>query len=223
MFIIANGNIQDSQIDIPEGSFVIAANGGARYCLVSGILPDVVIGDFDSLGDGELSRLKTSGAKLIRYPMDKNETDLELALTYAIDHGASEITLLGLLGGRWDMSFANIFLLASPRFNDIRLRIIHGNTLMHILRGGDTLELFGYPGDIVSVIPLSAETSGITYTGLEWSLDDASIDLGSSRGVSNRMSSEKASICLKSGVLLISIIHQSTTDPTIHGSELKKS
>jgi thiamine pyrophosphokinase len=222
MFIIANGKVQDPQFDIPCGSFVIAANGGARHCLASDIFPDVVIGDFDSLSDGELSRLKNAGSKLIRYPTDKDETDLELALTYAIDQGGSEITLLGLLGGRWDMSFANIFLLASNRFNDIRLRIIDGNTQMFILRGGDTLKLCGNLGETVSIIALSTETSGITYAGLEWPLDDASIEFGSPRGVSNRMSSENASIRLNSGVLLVIIIHQSTNDPSIHGSEFKK-
>jgi thiamine pyrophosphokinase len=219
MLICANGDITHSRIYKPEGSIVIAADGGARHCMASGIIPHVVIGDFDSLTGDELARLENSGAKIIRYPTDKDETDLELALTYAVEHGASVITFLGLLGGRWDMSFANILLLSSPRFQELHFRIIVGDTEMFILHGGDTLDLGGIPGDTVSVIPLSNRTTGITYTGLEWPLEDASIDFGSPRGVSNRMSSENAQIYLDSGVLLVIIIHQPSSDQSPGFSE----
>ncbi len=212
MIIIANGNIARSNIDPPADSIVIAADGGARHCLKLGIKPQVVIGDFDSLTRDELATFEKSGTKLIRYPVDKDETDLELALEYAVDNGANDITLLGLLGGRWDMSFANILLLSSPRFEGVNFHIIDGNTEMFILRGSNKLELGGIPGDTVSVIPLSKETNGITYTGLEWPLEDGSIDFGSPRGVSNRLSSEIARIHLNSGVLFVIITHQMISD-----------
>jgi thiamine pyrophosphokinase len=80
MIIIANGNIARSNIDPPADSIVIAADGGARHCLKLGIKPQVVIGDFDSLTRDELATFEKSGTKLIRYPVDKDETDLELAL-----------------------------------------------------------------------------------------------------------------------------------------------
>jgi len=211
MIIFANGNVTDIDSKFYSGKTFIAADGGAHHCIKLGIMPQIVIGDFDSLNQDELHLLEKSGAELIRYPTDKDQTDLELALDYAAEKGATEITLLGLLGGRWDMSFANVLLLSSPRYNHINFHIIDGNSEMYILRSGGTLELNGNPGDTVSVIPLSNLTSGITYSELEWSLESASLDFGSPRGVSNQMSSEVAHIKLDSGVLFIIITHQITS------------
>jgi thiamine pyrophosphokinase len=211
--IFANGEMTYRHVNLKMHTKIIAADGGAHHCLNLEIIPQVVIGDFDSLTPEELRSLENAGAQLIRYPVFKNETDLELALIYAIEHGATEITLFGLLGGRWDMSFANILLLASPRFEGIQFRVIHGNFEMFILRGGETLTLTGNPDDSVSVIPLGTHAEGITYTGLEWGLTKESLSFGSPKGVSNRIVNREAQINLDSGVLLVTIQHQEVIDP----------
>lgn len=210
MIIFANGNIPDIDIKSFDDTPIIAADGGAHHCIKLGFIPQVVIGDFDSLNPDELLILENSNTELIRYPSAKDQTDLELALDYAIENGATKITLYGILGGRWDMSFANILLLSLPRYCHIKFHIIDGINEMFILRGGNTLDLNGKQGDTVSVIPLSNTTSGITYSGLEWSLERASLDFGSPRGVSNQMSSEVAHIKLDSGVLFVILTHQKT-------------
>jgi thiamine pyrophosphokinase len=207
MIIFANGNISGVDINKLDNTTMIAADGGAHHCIKLGIIPHIVIGDFDSLNPETLILLKKSGANLIRYPSNKDQTDLELALNYAIANGATNITLYGLLGGRWDMSIANILLLSSPNYRHIKFHIIDEATEMFILRGENTLELNGKKGDTVSVIPLSNTTSGITYSGLEWPLEHASLDFGSPRGVSNRMLSELAHIHLDTGVLFVILIH----------------
>ena len=132
--IIANGNLAHSKIELNEAEILIAANGGGRHCLKMGLNPKVVIGDFDSLTENELAELDSRGAALIRYPADKDETDLELALNYALEQGASEIWLYGLLGGRWDMTISNLILLAAPRFDGVSFRVIDKNTEILILR-----------------------------------------------------------------------------------------
>ncbi len=182
---------------------VIAADGGARHCLALGIVPDIVIGDFDSLGEQEIAALDNAETEFIRYPADKDETDLELALDQAVKLGASEITLYGLLGGRWDMIFANMLLLASPSYDGIRVCVVDGNTRAYIIRSGETLELSGQSGDTVSAIPLSEAAHGITYKGLQWPLEDATLAFGSPKGVSNRLANTTAQVSVESGILLV--------------------
>jgi thiamine pyrophosphokinase len=205
--IIANGNISNPKINSPLDGILIAADGGGSHCLKLGLNPQVVIGDFDSLSDDALADLESRGARLIRYPADKDETDLELALDYALGQGASEITLYGLLGGRWDMTISNLMLLASPRFTGIQFQVIDGDTEIFVLRGGETLELHGQSGDTVSVIPLSGNIQGLTYNGLRWPLENGDLPFGTPRGVSNRLLGEKAWANLDEGVALVVVIH----------------
>jgi thiamine pyrophosphokinase len=205
MIIVANGDITNDDIYLPSEAITIAANGGARHCLSLGIIPNVVIGDFDSLTNEELKTLNSFETKYIRYPSAKNETDLELALEYAVEHGVTEMYLLGLLGGRWDMSIANLLLLSTPKFEDIHFFILIGSDDLYILRGGMELWFQGKPGNPVSVIPLSYIASGISYQGLKWPLENEALKFGSHRGLSNYMIADNARIRLDSGVLLICI------------------
>ena len=204
--IIANGDVSASEIPIPSDTTLIAADGGARHCLKLGISPHIVIGDFDSLTAAELTQLVKGGARLIHHAADKNETDLELALDFALQSGGKQVTLYGLLGKRWDMSFANLHLLASPRFHPLQFRVLEECTEIFTLRGGHSLTLHGAPGEIVSVIPLTPEARGITYQGLEWPLENATLHFGAPRGVTNKLVSCEATISLQEGMVLIMIL-----------------
>ena len=204
--IFANGNTPSVDISFFHNETVIAADGGARHCLKFGITPQVVIGDFDSLSDDEIAILEADGVELIKHPIEKDETDLELALEYAVKTGATEIILYGLLGGRWDMTFANILLLASPSYAEINFRIVDGSTTAYILRGGETLTLEGKLGTTVSVIPLNKPARGITYQGLQWTLKNATLPFGTPRGVSNIMTATTAQISLEKGTLIVFVI-----------------
>ena len=204
--IFANGDFPSTDISIPPNEMILAADGGARHCMKIGITPHVVIGDFDSLSDEEIATLEAAGVQLIRHPVDKDETDLELALDYAVKRGATELTLYGLLGGRWDMTFANILLLASPSYAHLFFRIINGNTIAYFLHGGETIKLHAQPGALVSAIPLISPARGITYQGLQWPMEKATLPWGTPRGVSNRMISTRAQISLEEGLLLVFVI-----------------
>jgi len=109
--IVANGIIGDASGSraIAEGAdLLLCADGGALHVLGWGLTPDVVIGDMDSLDAAHLEQLEAAGIELILYPPHKDETDLELALERALQEGASEITILGALGGRIDQTLANM-------------------------------------------------------------------------------------------------------------------
>ena len=184
------------------GDLVIAADGGGTHCAAMGIVPHVVIGDLDSISEEELSLLREQGAQIIQHPPQKDETDLELAIQHAIKCGVDSIVLFGMLGGRWDMTLANLLLLAYPLLRGIDVRVLDGPQEMFLLQGESERDISGKPGDIVSVLPLGEQVTGITYKGLTYPLVDGTLEIGSPRGVSNSLTEETAHISIREGRLL---------------------
>lgn len=200
--IFANGMVDDTGSVFSEKDLIIAADGGLYHCRSLGIIPDVVIGDMDSLTGDDMKGLQIAGVEIIRYPAKKDQTDLELALKLAIDRGADEIVVFGAMGGRWDMSIANILLPAEQNLSNATVRIIDGRHEIILLRAGKEIIFHGEKGDILSLIPLGRDTLGITTIGLEYPLKDDMLKLGSSRGISNVFIENSATVFLKKGLLL---------------------
>jgi len=205
--IFANGGFSHPDPLLP-GDFVIAADGGARYCLELGITPHLVVGDFDSLDPASLQALEQAGVELARYPERKDFTDLELALKHARQRGADEILILAALGGRWDQTLANLLLPASQALCCARITLVDGAQEIHLLRGGEQLELQGNPGDTVSLIPLKGDAVGVATGGLEYPLAGETLFFGSTRGVSNVLLAEPAWVSLQGGLLLCVLVHK---------------
>ncbi len=201
--IFANGHLPDLQAArslLQPTDGIIAANGGTRHALALGLTPNVVIGDLDSVAD-DLSPLRAAGTWLIHYPRDKNETDLELALTYALEQGFTEIVILGALGGRLDQTLGNLALLADPRLIGRQVRLDDGVEEAFLCR--DHARVHGRSGDLVSLIPWQGDVHGIRTVGLRWSLSDESLFAHKTRGLSNEMTDDQASIWVRAGTLLI--------------------
>jgi len=205
IILFANGELpypDQARALIRPDDFILCADGGARHAMSLGLTPDRVVGDFDSLDSTDLLRLSRDGAELDVYPRDKDYTDLELALQVARDLRPEEVILLGALGGRLDQTLANIFLLARPEYATLRVTLVNGPERAWVVR--DELVVRGRPGDILSVIPLTPDVTGLTYHhGLRWPLTDAALPFGSSRGVSNELVAEEARLSLKTGVILV--------------------
>jgi len=205
IIIFANGEMPHARLDarlVQEQDFIICADGGARHALALGLTPDVVVGDMDSLDESIIARLQEAGTSIHRFSPDKDFTDLELALQMARDMQPQEVILLGALGGRLDQMLANLMLLASPSYADMPIVMVSGMESARAVR--DEIVIRGRVRDIVSVIPLSDDVSGLTYHGgLRWLLHDATLPLGSSRGVSNELTDDTARISLRSGVILV--------------------
>ena len=203
--IFVNGTILDyTQLVrwLRPDDYLIAADGGARHCAALGILPAVLVGDLDSITPELLAEYEQAGVAIERHPPRKDETDLELAVRRAVADGATEILLLGALGGRLDQTLANLLLPARQEWT-VPILLADGRQLARVVRGGESVTIRGAEGDTVSVVPMSAEVTGITYTGLEYPLVDATLRLGSTQGVSNRMAGESATIRIASGILLV--------------------
>jgi len=209
--IFANGvlnNLQDIHNIILPDDLIIAADGGMTHCRALGIKPSIVIGDLDSLDPDYLKSFQTSGTEIISYPINKDQTDLELAFFKALDLGSDEILVLGALGARWDMTIANLFLSASPEFSKVTIRLIDGHQEIILLRGKGELTFKGKKGDILSIVPLGQDAYGVTLRGLEYPLKDDVLKFGATRGISNVLIDDTATVYLKKGLLLC--IHIST-------------
>ena len=203
--IFVNGEVVDPaslKRWLRPDDYLMAADGGTRHLLALGLLPRVIVGDLDSLEPERVAQLQAQGVILERHPARKDETDLELAICRAIRDGAEEILLLGALGGRLDQTVANLLLLARRGW-PVPIALAEGDQLARVLRGGQSLTLTGPPGSLVSAIPLSARVTGISYQGLEYPLEEATLTLGSTRGVSNVIRRTPATIRIRTGLLLV--------------------
>lgn len=208
--IIDNGQIHDSdfcQSQVTPADLVICADGGAGNALALGLSPDVVIGDLDSLDEGVRARLEKTHCQSITHPAHKDETDLELVMKYAVEQGAHEMLILGALGYRLDHTLANILLLALPELRFVQAKILDGRQEVFLIRDEALIE--GQVGDTLSLLPLTEEVTGIYTQGLEYPLENGTLYLGPTRGVSNVLTAPQARVRVGQGLLLAVIIHNS--------------
>ncbi|MCK4693984.1 MAG: thiamine diphosphokinase, partial [Anaerolineales bacterium] len=149
------------------------------------------------------------GVTVVPFPESKDETDLELALRYAVEGGVNEVLILAGLGSRWDQSLANLLIPAMVELAGVQVRLIDGPQEAALVRNGETLKLQGRPGDKVSLIPLGGDAHGVTTHGLEYPLQEDTLYFGATRGVSNILLAEEATIHLERGIMACFIIHPS--------------
>ncbi len=183
------------------GDHVIAADGGANWCAAWGWQPDLVIGDMDSVDEAVAGRLRAEGVTFVRHPVEKDETDLELALRAAVERGAGEIVVAGALGGRIDHTLGNLALLALPLLVGVPVRLVDGGQSISLVR--DRLVVDGAAGDTLSLVPFGRDARGVSVTGVHWPLEDADLPLGPSLGISNRLTSSQAVVTVRTGALLV--------------------
>lgn len=208
--IVANGDWADTR-DLPDllarSSLILAVDGGANHCSRLGIVPDALIGDLDSIEPGVLNEFKKKAVLTLRYPRQKDATDLELALDMAISKGARDIWLLAGLGGRWDMSLSNLLLLAQEKYQSLHCTVPGPGCIMYLLHPGEPFTLKGTPDDKVSLLPLCGDVQGITLQGFLYPLENAALTFGSTRGISNVLQNSTATVQFTSGVLLCIRLH----------------
>jgi thiamine pyrophosphokinase len=211
IIIFTNGELPEPErvrAFLQPDDFIIAADGGARHGWALNLTPQLAVGDFDSLSGAELEKLEQAGVALKRFPRDKDETDLELALLEAARLGAEKICVFGALGGRLDMTLANLQLLTHPALTHVSVEVRAGAQTAWLLRppGG---ALHGQVGDTVSLLPLGGAAGGITTHGLRYPLNGETLAVGPARGVSNVLTQLEAYVELRAGLLLI--IHTEVT------------
>jgi len=212
--IVASGDLDAVDVARLDGAgLVVAADGGAGSLEAIGRRPDLLVGDLDSADPGLVERLRSAGTRIESHPADKEASDTELALEAVFAAGATEVILLGAIGGdRLDHAVANLMLLADPALAGRDVRLAHGSSVARALHGGGRLVVDGTTGDLVSLLPVGGDAQGITTDGLRWALTGATLGLGRSRGLSNEVTTPHASVRLERGTLLMIETSRKGTD-----------
>lgn len=187
---------------IKQGDILVGVDRGAHFLIEHGKQIDIAIGDFDSVSDKEKEQIKDNAKEFITCdPIMKDETDTEMAFSYALKKLPEEILLFGAIGTRMDHSLANIHLLVKTEGKGIPSRII--DEYNEIQLTNDKLTVYKDHFDQISLLPLSMKVTGITLTGFRYPLTDATLEMGHSLGISNVLEKEKGTIEVVNGRLLV--------------------
>lgn len=178
-----------------EDDFVICADGGLRHAERLELNPDRILGDFDSF-PGEVTRKDA-----LVFPAEKDDTDMGLAIKFALRQGMGEICIFGGLGGRLDHTLANIHLLKYAMDQGAFAYLADENMFVTLIQG--EYSIHSNPYKYISVLPFGGRASGVTYQGLKYPLTDAVFETGNPYGVSNEMTGKTAKITVGEGTLLL--------------------
>lgn len=202
--IIANGEINNYTHHlgyINEGDCIICADGGGRHALAMGLEPDYLMGDFDSLDKNLREQLEglPNPPELIKFPAEKDKSDSQLAVEFALTLSPDSIIIMGGTGSRLDHTMANITLLA--KFPEVNIHVVNDTNDLYLTT--DRAVIHGKPGDEVSILPITPVVKGVTTKGLKWPLENKTIEMGSSLGLSNVLLDTQAEFTLTEGKLLV--------------------
>lgn len=188
------------QRHVGPGMRVVAVDAGAEACALADVVPDLVVGDMDSVRAETLAALQLRGARIERHPEAKRDTDAAIALSHLKD--VDEVLFLGAGGGRADHALANLHLLATAS-SWARARAVDDDAETWVVTPERPLQLELPVGTILSAIPFDAEVTGIAYEGLAYPLHDATMRAGDPYGVSNVASAPRQRIQVAGGRLLV--------------------
>ena len=222
MIFRKNVNIQHACVivlggDAPQASYLadvlqrapvcIAADSGASYCLQLGRIPDILVGDMDSLSEESLHCCQAAGIQIITYPPEKDFGDGELALHIAMDvlqaRTEKQIIVLGAWGNRLDHTFANLGIGLAALDNGFEIYYGFDQAFAFIMSGNSQKKLRGRPGDTVSILPMAGDANGINLKGFYYPLENAKMTTAHAVGISNVMTEKEATIALREGALLV--------------------
>jgi len=188
------------QLDVGEGTLVVAADGGVDRALALGLHVDVAIGDFDSVTAAGLAAVERAGARAERHLAAKDATDLELALDTALAASPARILVVGSESGRLDHVLSSLLLIADPRYAGAEVDALLGGARVHVIHG--LRALAGVAGELVSLLAVHGPAEGVSTSGLVYPLTGETLVPGTSRGVSNVFVETQAHVSLERGVLL---------------------
>ncbi len=201
--VFANGiipKIQSIPPLISDGDFIVSADGGLRYIRALNLTPELIIGDLDSVSEEGLKFIEEKNIQILKFPVDKDQTDLELALQELVGRGFNNIVVMGALGGRIDQTLANTGLILLFADQGITVEFDDGQDHVFLIQNRHLI--IGNEGDIVSLIPLCAPVTGITTDGLKYPLSNENLFPEKTRGISNEMIGNAAEIRISTGKLL---------------------
>lgn len=193
-YIIGAGDV--SALPIPQDAFVICADGGLSSASRFGVTPDLIVGDFDSLGS------VPPGSNVVKHPVEKDETDSFLALRLGLERGCDSFVFFGCLGGRLDHTLANIQHLQYLAERGARGVLVGEHEELTVIKNG-SLHFPAEQTGGISVFSLSDKSEGVSIRGLHYEAENATLTNGFPLGVSNSFEGREAEVSVKNGVLLV--------------------
>lgn len=207
-FIISGGQIEDefavSYLREKRSVRIIAADSGMEFLYRNGIIPEAIIGDFDSVSEQVLSWFRTK-AGIVWHELnpEKDDTDTEYAVRLAVRMGAEKITVLGATGSRLDHILGNLELLGIGLEHEIPMEIVDAHNRVRMIRQGIKLNRAEQFGTYISLIPYSEPVEHLYLTGFKYPLADYCLKGFCSIGVSNEIIEEVAEISFQKGILFL--------------------
>lgn len=208
-YLIVAGGYTDYEFAmdlIKKGGFevIIAVDAGMDFLYHSKITPDVILGDFDSVDQEVFEYFENQPyIEVISLDPEKDDTDTEHAIHYAIDSGATKIIILGGTGNRIDHLLGNISLLGIGLQEGIEIEMIDANNRIRMINQPITILKEEQLGKYLSLIPYSEKVKNITLTGVKYPLENAVIGGFNARGVSNEIVGDEAVISFSEGILIV--------------------
>ena len=199
--IVAGGEARAS-ISPREGSFVIGADSGYDHAREAGLPVNLLVGDLDSISPTSRQHAADTGVTIIEHPRDKDATDLEIALSAALERDPATIDVYGGEGGTLGHLLAGAMALTADRLAGVDVRWHVATGVVVIARPEHPAAIDGAPGDRITIVPIS-DVDGVRTEGLRWVLDGEGLEAGSTRGVSNELDRDRATVHVDSGVALV--------------------
>jgi len=208
ILIISGGSIEDDfakeWIGQYQPDFTIVADSGMEFMRRVNLMPDMIIGDFDSVGTETLAYFKEQREIIFKElnPV-KDDTDTEFAIRQAIGLGAKEITVLGATGTRLDHVLGNVALLGIGLQEKVAIQLVDANNRIRMIDKSMKLSREEQFGNYVSLLPYSGKVTGVTLKGFKYPLESYTMGSFSSLGISNEIVEEKAEILFEEGILVV--------------------
>ncbi|TCS84348.1 thiamine diphosphokinase [Tepidibacillus fermentans] len=205
IFIVSGGILTERLVSmIKEDDLIIGVDRGAEWIIQHGRIPHYIIGDFDSANSSFLETIKEQyGDKVQIFPSEKDETDTELAIRFAISLLPTSITIIGAIGTRLDHVLANIHVLLQAERQQIPSQIFGTNNRIRIVLPNKTLLVQKGEYKYTSLIPFTEKVEGISIKGFKYPLSHATMEVGFPYGISNELISEQGTISIEKGILLV--------------------
>ncbi len=193
-------------IEVSRGRKIFAVDKGIEICRDLNILPEILIGDFDSAESSAVNWAIENKIPIERHPVDKDFTDTQLALnlvnkTCSLLPNPSSLILTGIFGGRFDHLFSNVFTCAAAKFNTC---LVDEREIIFFVRGGEsfTVKFFVRPMAL-SLLPITEICEGVTLKNVHWELENATLKQNFPNAVSNRVESDTIKISASKGTLAV--------------------
>lgn len=207
--ILANGDYGEIELykdKLSDFDKILCADGGANYAYSLDIIPDYIIGDMDSIDDDIRAFYQAKGVVFKKYPRQKDFTDTQLVIHLAEELGAKEILFCGSLGTRLDHTLSNLYSGINTAINGIKVTHYNPKCSIHIV--AKELDIEGNIGETVSVLALTDIVTGLSEMGVEYPLEQVSLEKHNPYAISNILSEARAKITVDTGVIAVFHYHE---------------